>query len=97
MFSFGVEFEKRGWEDHEDKKRGRLARYFRFGITEEDGRRATPEHMREAYKKLVADQLADVSTPSSLPSIPPTPRSIEFDYLNIAQYPAKQPIQSILH
>lgn len=41
--------------------------------------------MREAYKTLIADQLADVYTPSPSPSIPPTPRSIEFDHPNIAE------------
>jgi len=97
MPGFGIEFEhslKRAWEDHEDKERGRLAKYSRFGMTEEEARRATPEHMREAYKTLVADQLADVYTPSPSPSIPPTPRSIEFDHPNIAEaYFPKRPLQ----
>ncbi|TVY50317.1 hypothetical protein LCER1_G009114 [Lachnellula cervina] len=101
MPGFGIEFEhslKRAWEDHEDKERGRLAKYSRFGMTEEEARRATPEHMREAYKTLVADQLADVYTPSPSPSpspsIPPTPRSIEFNHPNIADaYSTYQPLQ----
>ena len=71
---------------------GRLAKYSRFGMTEEEARRATPEHMREAYKRLVADHLADVYTPSPELSIPPTPRSIEFDHPNIAQYSTKRPL-----
>lgn len=96
MPGFGIEFEhslKRAWGDHEDQERDRLAKYSIFGMTEEAARRAKPENMREAYKRLVADQLADVYTPSPSPSIPPTPRSIEFDHPNIAEYSTKRPLQ----
>ncbi|MCJ1269495.1 hypothetical protein MMC22_009387 [Lobaria immixta] len=52
------------------------------------GKTSDAEHMCEEFKKLVADQLADVYTPSPSPSPsnPPTPRSIEFDHPNIAEY-----------
>jgi hypothetical protein len=96
MPGFGIEFEyslNRAWKTHEDKKRGRLARYSRFGMTEEEARRATPEYMREAYKTLVAEQLADIYTPSPSPSIPPTPNSIEFEHPTIAE--AHSPIQPL--
>jgi hypothetical protein len=93
---FGIEFEhclKRAWEYHEDKERSRLVKYSRFGMTKEEARRATPEYMREAYKTLVADQLADVYTPSPSPSIPPTPRSIELDDPNIVEaYSPQRPV-----
>lgn len=96
MPGFGIQFEhslERAWEDHEDKERGRLTKYSRFGMIEEEARRAAPEDMCEAYKRLIADQLTDVYTPSPSPSIPPTPRSIEFDHPNIAEYSAKRPLQ----
>jgi len=88
MPGFGIEFEhclRRAWEDHKDKERGRLAKYARFGMTKDEARRATPEYMREAYQTLVADQLADVYTPSPSPSIPPTPKSIELEDPNITK------------
>lgn len=91
MPGFGIEFEyslKRAWEDHQRRQRLRLARYSRFGMTEEDAMRATPEHMREAYRTLIEEQLADDYTPSPSPSpspsIPPTPGSMTFDDANIA-------------
>ncbi|RDL35337.1 uncharacterized protein BP5553_07268 [Venustampulla echinocandica] len=95
MPGFGIEFEFRlreAWEGHEDKERGRLAKYARFGMTKEDARRATPEHMREAYQTLVQHQLAEVYTPSPSPSPSalPTPTSSNQDPEEINPPPANE-------
>jgi hypothetical protein len=72
---FGIEFGLRleeAWADHKDRYVGRLARYGRFGMTEDEARFPTPEYMRSAYDQLVRDELADVHTPSPSPSPPPS-------------------------
>ncbi|MCJ1304215.1 hypothetical protein MMC08_007027 [Hypocenomyce scalaris] len=74
---FGWEFEhclEQKWQDHLEQQIGRLERYGRFGMDADDARRPTPEHLREAYRALVEEELADDHTPSPSPSpFKPTP------------------------
>ncbi|KAL5325390.1 hypothetical protein ACEPPN_006515 [Leptodophora sp. 'Broadleaf-Isolate-01'] len=63
-----------GLKDKVDQQRGRQERYARFGADEEDLRLTTPSPLREAYRKLVEDDLNDTHTPS--PSPTPSTRSI---------------------
>ncbi|CAG8973535.1 hypothetical protein HYALB_00002861 [Hymenoscyphus albidus] len=78
MPGFGIEFEyelQRAWERHMSRQSGRLARYGRFGMTEEDAMRVTPEDTREAYRIFVQEELAEMSAPTPPPSPSPSPPS----------------------
>ena len=71
--SFGIEIEfkhklQTAFEDQKLRSQPCLARYSQIGMTAEDARQATPEHMQETYQRLIDAHLPDVYTP------PPSPR-----------------------
>lgn len=73
---FGFEFEyclQQKWQDDLERQEARLSRYGRFGMDANDARQPTPEDMREAYRRLIENELEDVHTPSPSPS--PSPKS----------------------
>jgi hypothetical protein len=80
---FGFEFDTKLEERllyHEEQSIARLERYGRFGMTREEALRATPEHYRQQYDRLL-EQVLTEDTPPTSPSPSPTAKELAVKHL----------------